>query len=113
MAVKLSRDQRKWLKQGDHAVQFGEEMYSKGYKRSKRDTQRQVMTIMFLVLHDKFGFGKKRLETVLQEFNGQVDSFAYEPNKRDGITAEHMKQVLEDETGFKFFIAEDKSNEHD
>ncbi len=33
--VKLSRDQRKWLRQGDNAVKFGQQMFINGVRKPR------------------------------------------------------------------------------
>lgn len=108
--VKLSRDQKKWLKQGDNAVKFGQQMFINGGKEAKIKAQDNTLAIVFSVLHDEFGFGKRRLERTLQRFNAKVDALEYEPNKADGITYETLKEDLKNETGSTFTIQrEDKS----
>lgn len=48
------------------------------------------------VLHDKFGFGKKRLDKFQEEYLKVLDSF-----NNGYISAEDLNQVLWDETGRK------------
>ena len=108
--IKLSRDQRKWLKQGDNAIKFGQQMFINGGKEAKIRAQDNTLTIVFTVLRDEFGFGKQRLERTLQRYNAKVDALEYEPNKKDGITYETLKEDLKNETGFTFSIQrKDKS----
>ena len=108
--VRLSRDQKKWLKQGDNAVKFGQQMFINGGKEAKIKAQDNTLTILFSVLRDEFGFGKQRLERTLQRFNAKVSALEYEPNKADGISYETLKEDLKNETGFTFIIQrEDKS----
>ena len=108
--VKLSRDQRKWLRQGDNAVKFGQQMFINGGREAKIKAQDNTLAIVFSVLHDEFGFGKQRLERTLQRFNAKVDALEYEPNKVDGITYETLKEDLKNETGFTFTVqGENKS----
>lgn len=108
--VKLSRDQKRWLKQGDNAVKFGQQMFVNGGKETKIKAQDNTLAIIFSVLRDEFGFGKRRLERTLQRFNAKVDALEYKPNKADGITYETLKEDLKNETGFTFIIQQkDKS----
>lgn len=102
--VKLSRDQKRWLKQGDNAVKFGQQMFINGGKEAKIKAQDNTLAIIFSVLRDEFGFGKRRLERTLQRFNAKVDALEYGPNKADGITYETLKEDLKNETGFTFII---------
>ena len=102
--VKLSRDQRKWLRQGDNAVKFGQQMFINGGREAKIKAQDNTLAIVFSVLHDEFGFGKQRLERTLQRVNAKVDALEYGPNKADGITYETLKEDLKNETGFTFTI---------
>lgn len=108
--VKLSRDQKRWLKQGDNAVKFGQQMFINAGKEAKIKAQDNTLAIMFSVLRDEFGFGKQRLERTLQRFNAKVDALEYGSNKADGITYETLKEDLKNETGFTFIIRQkDKS----
>ena len=104
MEATLSKADYKLLKKGDNAMKFGLEMFKIGAKNAKLKTQNDTMAIMFTVLREEFGFGKKRLDKVLERFNAKTDSLAYRPNKEDGITAETLKEILKDETGFSFFV---------
>lgn len=104
MEVTLSRADRKLLKKGDNALKFGLEMFKIGARNAKPKVQNDTMAIMFTVLREDFGFGKKRLDKVLERFNAKTDSLAYKQNKEDGVTAETLKEILKDETGFSFFV---------
>ncbi|EGS34218.1 hypothetical protein HMPREF9489_0602 [Finegoldia magna SY403409CC001050417] len=54
---------------------------------------RVIAYVPLLVLHDKWGFGKKRLEKFLFEFAEQIDCL-----EKDYVGFEDMISVIKDET---------------
>lgn len=55
------------------------------------------MLIALMVLHDKFGYGKKRLERYMDEFHKQLDAY----NSGHIETVQDFEDVLWDECGIK------------
>lgn len=55
------------------------------------------MLIALMVLHDKFGFDKKRLERYMEEFHKQLDAY----NNGYIETVQDFEDVLWDECGIK------------
>ncbi len=104
MEITLSRTDRKLLKKGDNAVKFGLEMFRIGAKNAKLKAQNDTMVIMFTVLREEFGFGKKRLDKALEQFNAKANSLAYRADKKDYVNTDALKEALKNETGFSFVI---------
>lgn len=57
----------------------------------------KLNVLLFLtVLHDKYGFGKKRCEDVMAHVNDLMDSY-----NKNYITVNDLDSTLEEETGIK------------
>ena len=54
------------------------------------------MILALTVLHDKFGFGKKRIDRFLDEYKELLDSY-----ERGYISADDLNMVLHEEVGVK------------
>ena len=54
------------------------------------------MILALTVLHDKFGFGKKRINKFLDEYKELLDSY-----ERGYISADDLNMVLNEEVGVK------------
>ena len=54
------------------------------------------MLLALTVLHDKFGFGKKRIDRFLKEYNELLDSYS-----KGYISADDLNEVLLEEVGMK------------
>lgn len=61
-------------------------------------TNRLDMLLTYTVLHNKFGFGKKRLDRFLYYYNDLLDSY-----KKNYVTIEDLNTDLKDMTGIKVF----------
>lgn len=82
---------------------FGGNKPQKPQVRNRRDadnlitsTHRLAMLLMLTVLHDKYGFGTKRLEAVVDQVNDLLDSF-----NRGYISIDDLNTTLHEETGIK------------
>lgn len=71
--------------------------------RNRRDADMLItsahklaMLLVLTVLHDKHGFGTKRLEKVLEEVNDLLDSF-----NKGYISIDDLNGTLHEETGIK------------
>ena len=71
--------------------------------RNRRDADKLIVSahklaaLLYLtVLHDKYGFGTKRLENVLYHVNDLLDSY-----NKGYISVEDLNETLHDETGLK------------
>ena len=71
--------------------------------QNRRDADNLIMSthklnvLLFLtVLHDKYGFGKKRCEDVMAHVNDLMDSY-----NKNYITVNDLDSTLEEETGIK------------
>ena len=73
----------------------------KPYVKNRRDADNLMlsahklnMLLFFTVLHDKHGFGKKRLEKVSSQINDLMDSY-----NKGYINLEDLNSTLHEETG--------------
>lgn len=71
-------------------------------KRFLYDTNRLVRAGMCLILHDKEGFGRRRLTRVLADFDDMLDSYA-----KGYLDIEDMEKTLEQECKMKLIIVKD------
>lgn len=55
-----------------------------------------TILLSLTVLHDKFGFGRKRIDKFLHEYEELLDSY-----ERGYIVAKDLDDVLQDEVGIK------------
>lgn len=70
------------------------------------DTNRLLRAGLCLILHDKKGYGKKRLTEVLVCFNDLLDSYA-----KGYLDIDDMEKTVEEECGIKFNNRKDEENE--
>lgn len=99
MDKKLSRaekrrqlaDARNIGKSPERVIAFGEEMFQRGYKAGTTKATESVMVVLTLVLHDKFGFGKTRLDRLIREHNVQTDCINDPDNP---ATIEALSEIL-------------------
>ena len=73
------------------------------YVKNRRDADKLIesshkvaMLLSLTVLHDKFGFGTKRVERFLHEYKELLDSY-----ERGYITPGDLNRVLFEEVGIK------------
>jgi hypothetical protein len=59
-------------------------------------SHKAAMLLTLTVLHDKYGFGTKRLERFLDEYKELLDSY-----NRGYITPDDLNGILQDEVGIK------------
>lgn len=76
-------------------IKKGVEQYREGLKE-EMGTQaiRVVIFVSLLILRDKWGFGKKRLQDFMFEFAEQVECL-----KKGYVSLEDMINVIQEETG--------------
>ena len=82
---------------------FGGKKPTKPQVRNRRDADNLItsahklsMLLCLTVLHDKYGFGTKRLEKVVDQMNDLLDSF-----NKGYISVEDLNITLYEETGIK------------
>lgn len=63
-------------------------------KQATDDIVRTLIAIPVMVLHDKWGFGQKRLERFVEQLVEVLDSY-----ERGYITMDDLMQALRDEAG--------------
>lgn len=84
---------------------FNNKQIQKPMVKNRRDadklitsTNRLDMLLTYTVLHNKFGFGKKRLDRFLYYYNDLLDSY-----KKNYVTIEDLNTDLQDMVGIKVF----------
>lgn len=68
-------------------------------KENTDDAVRKAFVIIFTVMHDKWGFGQKRLAKLLQQ---TIDLSEMIDQKPHHVTIEQLIKVLKDELGIEF-----------
>lgn len=61
------------------------------------DAVRSAFVIIFMVMHDKWGFGKKRLARLLKQTAELSEMIA-----EGGVSLAQLKRILKDEQGIEF-----------
>lgn len=84
---------------------FNNKQIQKPMVKNRRDadklitsTNRLDMLLTYTVLHNKFGFGKKRLDRFLYYYNDLLDSY-----KKNYVTIEDLNTDLQEMVGIKVF----------
>lgn len=82
---------------------FNNNKPTKPYVKNRRDADNLIVSahklsaLLYLtVLHDKYGFGTKRLEKCLDQVNELLDSF-----NKGYISIDDLNNTLHEETGIK------------
>ena len=84
---------------------FNNKQIQRPQVKNRRDADKLIvstnkldMLLTYTVLHNKFGFGKKRLERFFYYYNDLLDSY-----NRKYVTIEDLNTDLQEMTGIKVF----------
>ncbi|MBS6063980.1 MAG: hypothetical protein KH972_08915 [Peptostreptococcaceae bacterium] len=100
--VPLNREQRRKAEkkiQKQIVHQMTTEKINKAKLRATGDAIAYLMGLPLIVLRDKFGFGKKRLEIFEEALIEQIKCIEHE-----NVTPEEIIKIIEEETGMKIEV---------